>query len=89
MKFRIKIIQKNCGKITYTPQVKTSFFSRWKGLLINFLGPLEGLPKDRLSIYHSRYAWTVFDSEDEAVEVIEKFKKQEFDKKETITYKHL
>ena len=78
MKFRIKIIQKNCGTITYEPQVKTSFFSRWKGLL-----------KGSLYIYLSKYASNVYNSEAEAIEFIEKFKKQEFDKKETITYKHL
>lgn len=78
MKFRIKIITKQSGKITYTPQVKKNFFESWKGLNTGCL-----------SIYISKYAWQVFNSEAEAIEFIDTYKEQEFNKQETVLYKKL
>lgn len=78
MKFRIKIIIKQSGKITYTPQVKKNFFESWKGLNTGFL-----------SIYISKNCWQVFNSEAEAIAFIDTYKEQEFNKLETILYKKL
>lgn len=78
MKFRIKISTKNSGKITYTPQVKKSFFERWKGLNTGCL-----------SIYISKYGWEVFDSEADAILFINMYKLQELNNQETVVYKKL
>jgi hypothetical protein len=78
MKFRIKITTKNSGEITYTPQVKKSFFARWKGL-----------NKGAFSIYISKYCWEVFSSEVDAILFTHMYKKQELNNKKTVTYKRI
>lgn len=78
MKFRIKISTKNSGKITYIPQVKKSFFERWKGLNTG-----------AFAIYISKYGWEVFSSEVDAILFINMYKLQEFNNQETVTYKRI
>jgi hypothetical protein len=78
MKFRIKITTKNSGEITYAPQVKKSFFERWKGL-----------NKGAFSIYISEHCWEVFSSEADAILFTHLYKLQELNNQKTVTYKRI